>query len=152
MTTIAYRDGIMAADSGAWIGGAATPWAYKLAIGPDGTLYGVAGNAAEAERFLQWVRDGCHGEHPKAEPLPEQYSSYIVLAAPVVGPIRVITARGDEVYHAPYFAIGAGSVAALGAMFANADAETAIQAAICHASGACGTIRTIQHPHPEKKL
>ncbi len=150
MTTIAYRDGVMAADSGAWLGGAATPWAYKLAIGPDGTLYGIAGNAAEGERFLQWVRDGCQGDQPKAEPLPEQFSSFIVLAAPVTGPLRVITARGDEVYHAPYFAIGAGAVAALGAMFAGGDAEVAVLAAICHANGANGSVRTIQHPISEK--
>lgn len=147
MTTIAYRDGVMAADSGARNSGACIPWAQKLARGHDGTLYGVSGSAAESTMFLEWVRDGVHTgkEQPKPRPTGECQSSFIVLVAPVIGPLRLITAYGDESYYAPYFAIGAGAATALGALYAGASAEGAIYAALCHADGASGTVNIITH-------
>lgn len=46
MTIVVYRNGVMAADSGAWASSAKHSFGEKLAMGPDGTLYGVAGHAA----------------------------------------------------------------------------------------------------------
>lgn len=145
MTTVAYRDGVMAADSGAWIGDASHGWAVKLAKGKDGALHGVAGNAAECGTYLDWVNAGYEGDEPRAEALPDNASSFIVLIVPPSGPLRLRTAKGVEVYDAPYFAIGAGSPTAYGALFAGATAEQAIEAAKEHASGAFGQVRTIRH-------
>tara|TARA_R110002012_G_scaffold315261_2_gene528917 strand:- start:5390 stop:5842 length:453 start_codon:yes stop_codon:yes gene_type:complete len=150
MTTIAYKDGVMAADSGSWFSGACAPWAMKLSQGPDGTLYGAAGNAAQCEAFHKWVRTGCHGEAPKPDITGDLESSFIVLAAEVDGPIRLITAHGAEsYYYAPYFAIGAGAAVAMGAMFAGGDAETAVRAVLTHGDGAAGAVRTLRHPAGE---
>ena len=146
MTTIAYRDGIMASDSGSWAGEARHGWARKLARGPDGTLYGCAGNAAQADGFLKWVDAGCQGDHPKAdrEGQDGRESSFIVLAVTPGGPIRLITARGEECYtDAPYYAIGAASATAFGALFMGATAEQALKAASEHGSGAFGKIKTV---------
>ena len=148
MTTIAYRAGIMAADSGSWAGDASHGWAQKLAKGPDGTLYGVAGNAAQCEGFLQWVNEGCHGPYPQAdrEGTDGKDSSFIVLAVTPGGLIRMITARGEERYQgAPYYAIGAAAPVAFGALFAGATAEQALEAAKEHGYGAFGRIRTLDH-------
>jgi hypothetical protein len=147
MTTIAYRDGVMAADSGAWAGDAAHGWARKLAKGPDGTLYGTAGNAAEATTFLDWVEGGCVGARPAAvrEGEDGKDSSFIVLAAPPTGRLILITARGEEKYDAPYYAVGGAAACAFGALFAGASAETAIEAAKEHGSSAFGRVQTIRH-------
>jgi len=146
MTTIAYRDGIMASDSGVWFGDAAAPFARKLIRGFDGTLYGFSGWAAHAQRYMDWVEKGCEGEEPKSEALEKGDSSLLVLKVPVRGPIALLTARGPELYPgAPYFAIGSGNVGALCAMHAGATAEGAIWAAIMHASGADSPVRTICH-------
>lgn len=145
MTTIAYRDGVMASDSGSWMGDACHGWARKLAKGPDGTLYGVSGNAAQCTTFLDWVDAGCIGDAPNAEARDNDVSSFIVLAAPVKGAIRIITSRGDEKYDVPYFSIGAGAATAFGALWAGASAEDAIEATKEHGSNAFGRVQTISH-------
>lgn len=146
MTTIAYRDGVMAADSGSWMGEASHGWAEKLAKGPDGTLYGVAGGAPEALGFLEWVKAGADPEAmPKAEALPDDRNSFIVLAVSPGGPVRIIAARGVETYNAPYFAIGGGSATAFGALWAGASAADAIEATKEHGSSAHGRVLTISH-------
>jgi ATP-dependent HslUV protease subunit HslV len=145
MTTIAYRDGVMAADSGVWLGDAVVPWARKLIRGPDGALFGFSGNAGHATTFFEWVDGGYKGDRPKPEPEPDGRSSLLVLHVPKDGPVRLISAYGTEVYDAPYFSIGAGNVGALCAMHAGAGAEAAIEAAIVHAPGAQAPVRSIRH-------
>jgi ATP-dependent HslUV protease subunit HslV len=146
MTTIAYKNGVMAADSGSWMGDASHGWAEKLAKGPDGTLYGVAGGAPEAMGFLDWVRAGADAETmPRAEALPDGGSTFIVLAVSPNGPVRIFCAKGIETYQAPYFAIGAGSATAFGALWAGASAADAIEATKEHGSGAHGRVLTISH-------
>lgn len=145
MTTIAYRDGVMAADSGVWNGDACSAWARKLAKGSDGTLYGIAGNAAQGTTFLKWVDGGCRGEQPIPERTGEDGSSFVVLAVSKGGPVRIITARGDEEYDAPYFSIGGGAATAYGALFVGASAKDAIAAAVEHGCSAHGKIITVSH-------
>jgi len=145
MTTIAYREGIMAADSGVWFGDGLAPWARKLVRDGEGTLYGVCGNAGQAQAFIEWVEAGSHGERPTADKVEEDRSSYLVMKVTRGGPIRILTAYGCEVYDAPYFAIGAGNAGALSAMFCGASAIRAIEAAIAHAGGAIGPVQHIGH-------
>lgn len=145
MTTIAYRDGVMAADSGVWFGDGLAPWARKLVRGDDGTLYGVCGNSGQCNDFIEWVNAGSIGERPVADKTPDGGSSYLVMKAAPCGPVRILTAYGVEVYAAPYFAIGAGNTAALGAMFCGASAVRAIEAAIAHASGAIAPVQYLAH-------
>jgi hypothetical protein len=148
MTVVAYRDGVMASDSGAWMGDASHGWAEKLARGMGGALYGVAGRAAQCEEFLAWVRAGERGEHPTPAPT-DNGSSFIVLVSQRDGTVEVITAHGRERYRdAPYFAIGAGAPTAFGALHAGATAEGAIAAAIEHGSNAHGSIRSIRREEP----
>lgn len=145
LTTIAFRDGVMAADSGSRYGDARHNWARKLAIGPDGTLYGVSGDAAQATTFLRWVDGGCTGVQPVAEWTKDDHSSFVVLAVTPGGPVRLITARGEESYDAPYDAIGYDAGVAYGALFQGATAEQALAAAIEHGTGTSGKVQTIRH-------
>lgn len=141
MTVVVYRDGVMAADTGCWLGDAAHGWAEKVARAPDGRLFGCAGNAAQSEGFLEWVRAGAKGDAPLPDRVGERDSSFIVLVAHPNGMIEVKTAYGDERYRkTPYFAIGAGAPTAFGALWAGADAVGAVRAAIEHGSNAMGSV------------
>lgn len=148
MTTIAYRNGIMAADSGNWYGSAVHPWTRKVARGPDGTLYGASGNAAECASFMAWVDGGCLGDRPKAKEVgadDEARSSFSVLVASPDGCLSLVTARGAELYPgAPYMAIGAGAETAFGALYMGATAEQAVEATIMHGNGAVGPVQSVR--------
>jgi hypothetical protein len=146
MTTIVYRDGVMAADSGSWAGDASHGWAEKVVRGVDDVLYGCAGDAAEAEGFLAWVRSGYRGEPPKPEySADKKESSFIVLIARPGERVGLRSGGGEERYEAPYYAIGAGASVAFGALFMGATAEQAIEAAKEHGIGAFGRVRTVKH-------
>jgi hypothetical protein len=151
MTTIAYRDGVMASDTGVWIGDGVHSCARKLAVGADGTLYGGAGNSALVNTFLKWVDSGYQGDMPKPTPKGDDASSFVILISPPDGQtIRLLTAQGEEEYVAEYFAIGGGNATAFGALFAGASAETAIAATIEHGCSAHGKIATIvRTPKPK---
>ena len=150
MTTIAYRDGVMAADSGAWHGDALNPWAKKVAKGKDGVLYGLTGNAAECSAYIAWVNGGYNGDEPKARSLNDgENSSFVVVIGKAGDLIRLRTALGDETYDAPYISIGGGSQACYGAMYAGSDAITAIQAAIEHGTSAAGKVQSVSFPEAD---
>lgn len=146
MTTIAYRSGTMAADSGAKFNDTFYNGARKLTRGKDGTLYGVSGNAAQCCDFLRWIDEGETGELPKPDKDTDSTSSFIVLAVSPGGPVRLITAYGTEMYRdGGYQAIGYDCAIAYGALYAGATAEQAIAAAVEHGTGTSGKVQTISH-------
>jgi hypothetical protein len=145
VTTITYRNGVMASDSGCWIGDAAHQWTRKLARGPDGVLFGVSGNAGKAASFLAWVDSGYAGEmpHPARD---GDHDDFVVLRADPGGALRLLCSGGLETMPgAPYFAIGSGSPTAFGALWAGASAEDAVRAVVEHGHGARGRVQTITH-------
>lgn len=147
MTTIAYRDGIMAGDSGNWLNNVMYRGAIKVARGPDGSLHGVTGNAGDAEPYIRWVLDGMQGDAPKPEATDrnEGRSAFLALVVPPGGgPVRLWTAFGSEEHHdVPFIAIGAGAEMAVGAMAAGATAEEAIRIVAQHSNFAALPVRTV---------
>lgn len=148
MTTIAYRDGVMAADSGVWNSNIGYRTAIKIAVGPDGSLHGVTGSAGDALSYLRWVESGMDGSIPKPEVTnrEEGRSAFNALVVPPTGDIiRIWTAFGWEDHHAAaFFALGAGSEIAVGAMAAGASAERAIEIVAEHSAYALLPVRTIR--------
>jgi ATP-dependent protease HslVU (ClpYQ) peptidase subunit len=135
VTTLAYRNGIMAADSTIWEDGCRAYSAKKIRRLSDGSLVGFAGNYDDVGDVIDWLEAGAKGPKPRTD----------LLDALVVRPNgkvfrlvqvskRLLPAEG------PYFAIGMGMQAALGAMFAGADPRTAVMAARAHTDGAAGRI------------
>jgi ATP-dependent HslUV protease subunit HslV len=61
------------------------------------------------------------------------------------GTIDVFEPRGKFAMNAPFYAFGSGKEPALGAMFAGADAETAIEAAIQFDPHTGGEITVLRH-------
>ena len=148
MSTVAFRHGVMAADSGAWLcsGSVVMPFAQKLVKGNDNCLYGAVGQAAGAEAYFQWVKGGYQGQEPLPIPCKDdsEQSRFVILRAHPAGEVSLITAFGVERYPAaPYLAIGPGAAVALGALWAGASAVEAISAALVHADAARGEVRSI---------
>jgi ATP-dependent protease HslVU (ClpYQ) peptidase subunit len=138
MTTITYRDGIMAADSSIWVDGTMNYKTRKIFKLPDGTLVGFCGTWAHCMRLLEYLK----GEQ---EDIPTNIKE---ASAIVVTPKRrVIVYEGGTmtyVSRTKYLAAGSGSAVALGAMHAGATAVEAIKASIEHDNHTRGPIRSIK--------
>ncbi len=130
MTTIAYRDGIMAADSRAYSGDK-TPIGFKAKIHrlADGTLFGVSTTSVGGDQILRrWIEAGCPvvaGDALKPE-------SFMALMVKPDG--TVWYANNNLEWSGPllaeFWAIGSGEHFALGALAHGASAEEAVAAAI----------------------
>jgi hypothetical protein len=122
MTTIAYRNGIMASDSRATINGYIEPQEDpKLFRQPDGGVAAMTGSASGCFKLLSWV----NGDRKRLQPN---------------GDYRIIWLRGDgrlEIFEdgcsyfveCEFMAWGSGMVAALGALHMGATAEMAVHVA-----------------------
>lgn len=148
MTTIAYRDGVMAADSRAYAG-------YNAALGnktkirrlDDGTLIGCSSTVPGfGEAVLDWyARGGKPDDAPKAEASkfsllvvkPDGSALYASDAFHLSGPIT-----------AAFYAIGSGEGPAQGAMHAGASAKQAVEIA-CRVDVWSGLpVMTLTHADP----
>jgi 20S proteasome alpha/beta subunit len=122
LTTIAYRDGVLAADTLTTASG--TRCGEMAKIYREGRLLvGFCGNASNFEAFRSWVRAGAEGRFKS-----ENGNVFIL---PPEGP-AVVWGDGDYPWReaAPFWALGSGESIALGAMAVGATAEQAVRAAI----------------------
>ncbi|RAK68814.1 peptidase S14 [Phenylobacterium kunshanense] len=129
MTTIAYRDGVLASDSRAYSGDK-TPIGSKQKIHrlADGTLLGVSTASIGGDALVRrWVEAGC----PAARNDDLKPDSFTAL---------MVRANGDVFYannnlewtgplDVPFIAAGSGEHYALGAMAMGASAERAVEVA-----------------------
>lgn len=149
MTTIAYRDGIMAADS--LCSGNNTRWGEleKITRG-DGCIAGACGSATTAATFRHWVENilvstedpfGCDVADTEADGL-------LVTSDGVIwcwgGKPRMF--RPD----APFTAIGSGAKIAIGAMAMGASAAKAVEIAAQFDVYTGGRITTLSLESPSR--
>lgn len=129
MTTIVYRDGVMASDSRAFAGYNAA-WGKKSKIRrmDDGTLVGVSANVPGlGEAIIDWYAAGAiFADAPKTTD-----AKFTLLA---VKPSGEAFLASDSFFlsgpiTAPFFAIGTGEGAAHGAMHMGASAVQAVEIA-----------------------
>ncbi len=126
MTTIAVRDGIMAADSAIVDGGicvGSVPKLHRISCG----VMGGAGKWSEVLMFRDWL-DEC-GPDPKTFPDKIRDTDTSVLLLCKDGRLLCLEGRSQWEIDAPYQAIGTGFQIALGAMAAGASAERAVEIA-----------------------
>lgn len=136
----------MAADTAGTIGTMMVYNTVKIAKSAEGRLYGVCGCYAEACNVVSWVNNGCHGDIPLPRVMDKDEHSFTCLIVDPDGSIRVMTAHGYEIMHnCDYIAIGSGQEYAMGAMFAGADAETAVRASIRHDIYTGGDVLTVSN-------
>lgn len=151
MTTIAYKDGIMAADTmGTW-GGDVNYGVPKLAK-TRSYLLGFAGSYAAANPLYNWIKRLDNQDirlenfHNYREELPEGIPDITVLIAPVDGSTLwyiVSDGYGGPLWTKKFDAIGSGGRFACGAMHAGANAMRAVRAAIDLDEGTGGDIVTL---------
>ena len=125
MTTIAYRDGVIAGDSATSGDGNVIGHCTKVHR-IRGRLVGLCGPIEDGEAFRLWLKAGAK---PKAKPEPLDEDFLALLVEPdgrVVEYGRRLVPVG---YEAPFYAIGSGGALALGAMAAGAGAEEAVRIA-----------------------
>jgi ATP-dependent protease HslVU (ClpYQ) peptidase subunit len=129
MTCIVYHvaDETMAADTATFVhnGNTRMPghvkkiWRLK-----DGSLMGHAGTRRQADLLKRWIEDGSNGN------VPAPVDDVTALVVSPDGTMTVYDGKSERtVEGAPFYAIGSGADAALGALFAGATAKEAVEIA-----------------------
>ncbi|RWB95563.1 MAG: hypothetical protein EOQ56_27840 [Mesorhizobium sp.] len=133
MTTICYRDGVLAADSRAYAGDK-MPMGYKTKIHrlKGGYLVGASSrDVGTTDAFVDWCAGHANkGKHPGLQGHQHEINVQGILVDPEGG---VHYWYGQRCFSGPlkddYFAIGSGEQFAYGAMKAGASAEEAVRIA-----------------------
>lgn len=140
MTTIAYKAGIIAADTGICAGSLLDAHIEKIAKRKDGAIAGGCGEAWWIVAFLEWFKNG--GE------MPHISGDGVCSTAITIDKRRKVTLYESEkdktrvyVIKAPYHALGAGRSIALGAMYAGAHPVDAVKAAMTHNDSTFGKVQ-----------
>lgn len=137
MTTLAYRAGILAADSLVTCNGLRDGHVTKIVrIGK--VLVGGSGSSAVCLRFREWVAAGLKGDSPFQD--GDSGNGLVVSEAGVVcwsgnGPVKI---------NMPFYSLGSGYQVALGAMDQGASAEEAVRAAIRWDIGSGGEVTVLR--------
>lgn len=130
MTTVAYKNGVMAADraiSGSGhIGTARKVWKRKS----DGALVGGCGTVSVIQKWAEWFLTGERGNSPGLGS-DEDSASQMMVVRPN-GTVENHDRYGRAVFEAPYYAIGSGTDYALGAMAFGASARQAVASSMKH--------------------
>lgn len=128
MTTVAFKAGSLAADTATSSqNNIIRQDVPKIAAHHD-CLAGACGSAVYCAAFLRWFMASEFGEPPKATQTDGD-SGMIVRPD---GKLHLYEDGGWFPSDPPYYAMGSGRDYALGAMFAGADAETAVLAGCEH--------------------
>lgn len=124
MTTIAYRDGVLAADTAATAGEAITGQISKVYDGAV-WLIAVSGNAEDIPKAIRYI--GSSDAVKEAIKFSDNFAALVIERA--TG--KVMQFEGAEMFEvrAPFYARGSGRDFALGAMAAGATAAEAVEIA-----------------------
>lgn len=123
MTTVAYRDGVLATDSASTAGGIYSGSVRKMARSPDGSLVGVSGGTVACAELLRWVEGGMQGR-------PDVSGDVYGVLIGTDRTVHIIEDGGRPVaIEASFFACGSGREIALGAMAMGASAQRAVEIA-----------------------
>jgi len=108
----------------------------------DGSLAGAAGDGSACSQFLRWAKNGRGGKFPQ-EAFAEG-SEMSAIIATKDGIIRDYGGKEPCLIGADFYAIGAASEVAIGAMYAGASAKEAILIA-CQAFGWPASLQGVNH-------
>lgn len=142
MTTIAYRNGIIAADTGLTRGSLRNSFVSKIAKNKDGALAGACGSAWWIAAFLKWFMDGGEMLHNPDEGCD---------TAIIIDRRRRMTLYESEKsktwsyeVRGPYHALGSGCMVAFGALHSGAHPVDAVKAAIAHDESTYGRVESLK--------
>lgn len=125
MTTIAYRNGVIAADTRATRGEVLLPGhSRKIRRLDDGSVIAIKGDLCMMEPFLSWLQSNRQGSMPD---LDKSGTGLIHLTK---GGVFVYEGAGWYQEDLPFFAMGSGCVPAMTAMYMGANAAKAVRVAM----------------------
>lgn len=123
MTTICYRDGVLAGDRLLSIGTVRDSHMKKVyRRRRDGALIGGAGTSSQLQTAFDWFLAGEDGPRPFLGPCE------LIVVRPE-GTVEYHDRHGSHVMHGQFFAIGSGAEIAYGAMEMGATARKAVEIA-----------------------
>lgn len=159
MTTIAYRDGILAADSKITYGGAEYVKGYHKIwkSEPEGIMVGFTGDVAMGSAFKRWALNTSFAKIPDC-PLDLGRKGCVADGIIVIkltgGKHQVLEYNGGGVIDwgiAPFLAWGSGWLIAVGALEAGVSAEQAVTIAARRDVFTGGKIHTLSFNKPKRK-
>jgi hypothetical protein len=121
MTTIVYKDGVMAGDSAIFDRGTYCGSTPKVFRRSDGALIGIAGRLGELIAYKDWFLNGEQGERPK---FADDESEAVIVRPD--GTIWWVGQNDICQVTAEYACIGSGFKLAVGALEAGASVEAAL--------------------------
>ncbi len=151
MTTIAYRNGVIAADTHIWGNGTLMGFVTKIARNDTGDLAGACGTGFHAAQFLDWFRDGEKGDAPHPVPVSEQIPikcRAIIIRSTGTKVVEMYEDGDMHQYVTEYVAIGSGRDIAYGGMFHGVSAMRAVAAAITLDESTGGSVEFYRHDTP----
>jgi 20S proteasome alpha/beta subunit len=143
VTTIAYRDGVLVADSLCTSEGTVVGSAQK-ALRLGSLLCGAAGAIGVANAFFDWLKAGARDSHPDMGGANGADGTGLVIMPD--GLIVTFDKYGVDRIRAPFHAIGSGARIAMGAMAVGATALEAVQAAVALDVWTGGALTEIRRP------
>lgn len=141
MTTIAYRDGVLAADTQQSYGNLRVMGINKI-VKAGGLLAGATGDAVACKNFLDWVMKGCPEScPPMVWSMDKDWrgTGYIFLDGMVIE----FWPQGSLVHRPAFFAAGSGCDFAMGAMANGADARRAVEIAAEYDKNTGGIVQSL---------
>lgn len=132
MTTVVYRDGVLASDT-LVIGseGHRRGYTKKVHRLEDGRLASYAGSFADGLQFIRWLQ---------GDPQTPDFDEFTGIVVHPNGEVDLHDAAYPHRYDAPWFTIGSGSGVARGALERGANAIEAVEAAIEHDISSGGSV------------
>lgn len=128
MTTIVYRDGVMAADGRVTTGQLiVTDTCKKITKLSDGALFALAGEDHLEQNLIEWLEEADGGT------APPQGKDFTAILVDTSGNLSVFTGSGDRFVpwnDIAYAAFGSGADVAYGALEMGATADQAVAAGI----------------------
>lgn len=125
MTTVAYRDGVIAGDTQVTERERVVGNVTKVGR-INGVLWGVSGGLECMNRFRDWIGSGLKGDPPSMKSDNGAQSQAIIVHD---GRILSFTVDGWDCMKADFYAMGSGAGPALGAMASGRSAIEAVSAA-----------------------
>lgn len=147
MTAIAYRGGVLAADSLTLGSDTVRGYSRKIVRSEKGTLGAACGLAGTAQMFRRWVETGRIDEwieagFPDSLPVNSERNQFGALIVTAQARVICVDWQGMAVeIDAPFYAEGGAEVFLIGAMAAGASAEEAVAIAIKYDTGCGGAIQ-----------
>lgn len=138
MTTIAFKDGVVAADTGLTAGGARLGYVTKI-VRRELDVAGASGCASWASAFRKWFLDGEQGDPPPIK----QDGQHDAAKGAIFrhdGRINIFESGGSFELTTDMFALGSGGPEARGAMQYGASAEAAVRVAMALDEGTYGNV------------